>query len=331
MEIILIIILLFFSALFSGLTIGLLGLNRTELKRKAKLGDKRAIAITKIRENGNLLLVTLLIGNVAVNSILSVFLGQNFSGIVAVLISTILIVSFGEILPQAIFYRYALSVGYYFVPIIKFFIIIFYPIAWPISKFLDKILGNEKDTVWTKQEIKEIIKDHEDFKDSAIDSDEEDIVLGALSFSEKKAKQIMTPKNVTFMLEKDTFLDEELLEEIKQNGFTRVLIFSNNKDNIIGVLNVKKLINLPENKKVSDIYDKGKILEVKEEERLDNLLNFFIKKKVHIAFVVNVHKTFLGIVTLEDIIEEIISKEIMDETDKHEDMREVSNSVNNNF
>ncbi|MCD5396899.1 MAG: CBS domain-containing protein [Candidatus Pacebacteria bacterium] len=133
------------------------------------------------------------------------------------------------------------------------------------------------------------------------------------------------------MLEKDTFLDEELLEEIKQNGFTRVLIFSNNKDNIIGVLNVKKLINLPENKKVSDIYDKGKILEVKEEERLDNLLNFFIKKKVHIAFVVNVHKTFLGIVTLEDIIEEIISKEIMDETDKHEDMREVSNSVNNNF
>ncbi|MCD5396900.1 MAG: DUF21 domain-containing protein [Candidatus Pacebacteria bacterium] len=129
MEIILIIILLFFSALFSGLTIGLLGLNRTELKRKAKLGDKRAIAITKIRENGNLLLVTLLIGNVAVNSILSVFLGQNFSGIVAVLISTILIVSFGEILPQAIFYRYALSVGYYFVPIIKFFIIIFYPIA----------------------------------------------------------------------------------------------------------------------------------------------------------------------------------------------------------
>jgi len=129
MNYLIIIILILFSALFSGLTIGFLGLDKTELERKKNLGDKRAIRIARVRKNGNLLLVVLLLGNVVVNSILSVFLGDKFSGVIAVLVSTALIVLVGEILPQAIFYRHALSVGYYFVPIVRFFIFILYPLA----------------------------------------------------------------------------------------------------------------------------------------------------------------------------------------------------------
>jgi metal transporter CNNM len=129
MTYLIILILILFSALFSGLTIGLLGLDKSELEIKMKTGDKRAVKIYSVRKNGNLLLVTLLLGNVLVNSILSVYLGDMFSGLIAVLASTALIVIFGEILPQAIFYRHAMSVGVYFVPIVKIFQFLLFPVA----------------------------------------------------------------------------------------------------------------------------------------------------------------------------------------------------------
>jgi metal transporter CNNM len=129
MTYLIIFILILFSALFSGLTIGLLGLDKSELERKIKIGDKLALKIYSVRKNGNLLLVTLLLGNVLVKSILSVYLGDMFSGVVAVLASTALIVIFCEILPQAIFYRHAMKIGVYFVPVVKLFQLILFPIS----------------------------------------------------------------------------------------------------------------------------------------------------------------------------------------------------------
>lgn len=324
MDYLIIFILIIFSALFSGLTIGFLGLNKNELERKAYLKNKKAIKVITIRKDANFLLVVLLLGNVLINSILSIFLGNLFSGVVAVMISTFLIVIFGEILPQAIFYRHALSIGYYFVPIVKFFQIVFYPIAKPISKILDKFLGDEEDTIWSKSEIKEIIKSHEDSEDSEIDRDEESIILGALSFSDKKVKQVMTPKSVVFSIEENRILDNSFFADVKKYGFSRIPVYRESEDDIVGVLNVKSLINLGEGKKVYDIYNRKKILNVLEDEKLDTVLNNFIKKKTHMACVKNIHGTFLGIITMEDIIEEILSTEIVDETDNFVNMRKES-------
>ena len=148
--------------------------------------------------------------------------------------------------------------------------------------------------------------------------------MGALTFSDKKVKQIMTPKSVVFKIEENEILDKKNLVEIKKNGFSRIPVFQEKEDNIVRVLNVKSLIVLGKGKRVYDIYFRNKILEVSEYEKLDLLLNKFIKKKTHIAFVVNKHKTFLGIITIEDIMEEIISREIVDETDNFVDMRKES-------
>jgi metal transporter CNNM len=241
---------------------------------------------------------------------------------VAVVVSTTLITIFGEILPQAIFYQHALKVGYYFVPVVRFFQIIFYPIAKPIAFVLDKILGKEKETLLSKEEISEMIKTHEDSNDSEIDSDEESIVLGALSFSEKKVNQIMTPKKVVFALEENEILDEGKRVEIKKTGFSRIPVYHENIDEMTGVLFAKDLINIDSDKKVYDLYRRNRIFKVNENDNLDDLLNKFIKKKSHIAYVTNSYDTFLGIVTMEDLIEEIIQKEIVDETDKYVDMRE---------
>jgi metal transporter CNNM len=328
MDYLIIIILIIFSALFSGLTIGFLGLNKTELERKATLKNKKAIKIITIRRDANFLLVVLLLGNVLINSILSIFLANLLSGVMAVIISTSLIVVFGEILPQAIFYRHALSIGYHFVPVVKFFQVIFYPIAKPIAKILDKFLGDEEETIWSKKEIKEIIKNHEDSSRSEIDIDEENIILGALSFSDKKVKQVMTPKSVVFNIEENRILDIGTISEIKKNGFSRIPVFRENEDDIVGVLNFKSLIGVGDGKRVYDIYSRNKLFEVSEEEKLDTILNKFIKKKIHIASVKNLHGTFLGIITMEDIIEEILSTEIVDETDNFIDMRKESMKQN---
>ena len=153
MEYLIITILVLFSSIFSGLTLGLLSLSKYDLKRKIKLGDKKAKRVYSVRKNGSLLLTTLLLGNVLVNSILSVFLGSIGTGLIAVIISTVLITIFGEILPQAIISRHALNFGYNTIWIVKFFVGLFYFISKPISICLDKLLGEEDKKVIKKREL----------------------------------------------------------------------------------------------------------------------------------------------------------------------------------
>ena len=315
-------VLILLSGCFSGLTLGFFSLNVTSLERKMKLGDVRAIKVYPIRKRGNLLLCTLLIGNVAVNSTAAIFLGGIASGLMAGIISTVLIVIFGEILPQAVFSRFALSLGAKTVWLVKIFIFLLYPIAYPLSLLLDKLLGEELQTIWSKKEIKEIIKHHQDNEGSDIDQDEERILLGVLSFSESQVKKIMTPKPVLYMLEKSTLLNKHKMLEIRSKGFTRIPVYDLKEDNIIGVLYAKNLIGLfDETKTVGDLLTGIKPIEVKDSMLLDNLMNHFIQEKIHIATVFDSFGTFTGIVTLEDVIEEIIKVEIVDEADVVENMQ----------
>ncbi len=320
-TILIVIGLVLLSGLFSGLTLGLLGLNKSDLERKIKAGNKNAKKVYTIRKRGNLLLCTLLLGNVLVNSILAVFMGQLSTGVIAVVVSTGLIVIFGEILPQATISRYALIVGAKTVWIVHIFRVLLFPICFPIAKFLDWILGEEMPTIWSRRELEEIIKTHEGSGHSNLDADEERIILGAMNFSGKFVEEIMTPKSVIFMLEVGDVLDKSLLNKIKNTGFTRIPVFKKHDDDIVGVLYVKDLIGINPGIKAGVICRKKNILRVSTKDNLDNLLNTFIRRKVHIAFVYDEFKVLHGIVTLEDVVEEILQKEIVDEQDTVTDMR----------
>lgn len=129
MSYLIVILLIILSALFSGLTLSLLSLDKGDLKRKASLGNKDAKKVYAVRKSGNLLLCTLLMGNVAVNSTVAIFLGNIASGVVAGLIATGLIVIFGEIIPQAAFSRHALKVGAHTAWLVRIFIVIFFPVC----------------------------------------------------------------------------------------------------------------------------------------------------------------------------------------------------------
>lgn len=324
MDYIIVIILVLFSGIFSGLTLGFFSLNKDDLERKAELKNKDAIKIYKVRKDGNLLLTTLLIGNVAVNSTISIYLGSLTSGVLAGLMATGLIVIFGEIVPQATFSRYAMFVGSRFAWLARFFIIIFYPICKPIAWVLNKILGEEIPTIYTKKELVKLIEDHEDFHGSEIDADEERIIKGALSFSNKTVRDIMTPRTAVASLENTEKFNKKIIQKISQLGHSRIPVYEKDRNNIIGILYVKDLIaNTLKNKTVEDLARKNVIF-VDDEKPLDDLLNAFKKTKNHLFIVLNEFNEFAGIVTIEDVLEEILGVEIVDEYDRHEDMQKVA-------
>lgn len=285
MDFIIVTALVLLSGCFSGLTLGFFSLNLTSLERKVKLGDKRAKRIYPISKNGNLLLCTLLLGNVAVNSTMAIFLGNIATGLVAGLVSTALIVVFGEIIPQAVFSRHALRLGYNTAWLVKGFIFLLYPVAAPMAWLLDKALGEEMGTIWNKKEIGEIIRHHEDADESEIDADEERIILGALAFSDTPAHAIATPRTMAFSLAEDRHIDDQLLARIRESGFSRIPVHSANRpDDIIAVLHIRNLlgVNPGEGHTIGQFANK-EVLFAKKDILLDDLLNHFLSAKKHLA------------------------------------------------
>lgn len=161
-TIIIIILLLFFSSLFSGLTLGLMSMDKTDLKILCTTGTdlerQYASAIMPVRSHGSLLLCSLLLGNVLVNSVLTILMDDLTSGLIAVIFSTLAIVIFGEIMPQAICSRYGLAVGAKTIYITKFVILLTFVVAYPISKILDYMLGEEIGNVYNRERLKELVK-----------------------------------------------------------------------------------------------------------------------------------------------------------------------------
>ena len=297
---------------FAGLTLALFGMRLSSLEHKMKLGDERAKIVYDIRKKGNRLLCSLLLGNVASYTILAIFLGSITSGLVAGIIATSLIFIFGEILPQAVFPRYALAIASRLAWLVRIILFVFYPLAAPVAWLLDKILGKEPPQLWSKEELGEIIRYHEDVGDGIIDEDEERIVLGALSFSDLCVRDVMIPREQVFYLEEGMQITNKLLYNIKEKGFGKIPVFSNKEKKITGLLYLKNLLGLSEeaNEKVGDLQRKEALLLINESMKLDHLLNLMIKKKVYFSIVVNKHSVFSGIVTMEDIMEEILKIEL---------------------
>jgi len=317
-------ILVTFSALFSGLTLGLMGLETQGLKRKAELGNRKAAKIYSIREDGNLLLCTLLLGNVAVNAALSIFLGSIASGLVAGIIATSLIVIFGEILPQATFSRYALEVGVKTVWLVRLIIGLLFIFTWPLARLLDRALGKELPTVYSKRELVKIIEEHEDSQDSKVDEDEEKIVRGALTFSEKSVMDVMTPRTVVTALERNRKLDDAVIADLIESGKSRIPVYDTSIDSVYGILFLRNLIGVDYKDKPAGEFADTNFYTVKDEQKLDEVFNLFIKSKHHLFIVKDRFGGMEGVISIEDILEEIIGTEIVDEFDVHEDMRAIA-------
>lgn len=301
-----------------------MSLDPFELKRKMALGDKRAKKIYAIRKDGNLLLVTLLLGNMAVNSTIALYLGSFLSGIVAGLLATFLITIFGEIIPQALFSRIALEVGSRAAWLVRIVIIILFPICWPISAVLDKFLGDELPTIYSKQELVGILEEHRKNQTRVLEEDEERIARGALTFGDKVISDIMTPRSMIILLEKDDKIDPNLIQKLKNSGQSRFPVYDKSIDHIVGILYLHDLVGLTSVAKTVDQVCSKQIYFVNENKNLDEVLNAFIKTKHHLFIAINEFSEIVGIVSIEDILEEIIGSQIVDEFDRYDDLRAVA-------
>ncbi|HIA92169.1 TPA: DUF21 domain-containing protein [Candidatus Saccharibacteria bacterium] len=323
MEIVLIVFLLACSAGFSGLTLGLLSLDVHELKRKSDLGDQQATLVYPIRARGSELLVTLILGNVLVNSILTVILDSITNGVMAVLLSTTLIVIFGEIVPQAVLGRYGLSFGSKIAPFMERLLWFFSPIARPLGALLDRTLGEELPTFYSKDELVRILEEHSISDESDIAEDELKIVDSALSFGDKKIEDVMTPRSMVIAVGSKEKTTIKLMNELHESGHSRFPVFNDDLDHIIGTLYLRDLVAQKEPKKVADVMT-DTVIYVNEKDKLAHVLNAFYKTQHHLFIVVNEFSETVGVISIEDIIEQVLGQKIVDEFDRYEDIREVA-------
>ncbi|KAM9211761.1 metal transporter CNNM4 [Dugong dugon] len=336
LHILLVMVLLVLSGMFSGLNLGLMALDPMELRIVQNCGtDKErryARKIEPIRRKGNYLLCSLLLGNVLVNTSLTILLDNLIgSGLMAVASSTIGIVIFGEIVPQALCSRHGLAVGANTISLTKFFMLLTFPLSFPVSKLLDFVLGQEIGTVYNREKLMEMLKVTEPYNDLV--KEELNMIQGALELRTKTVEDVMTQLQDCFMIPSDAILDFNTMSEIMESGYTRIPVFEDEQSNIVDILYVKDLAFVdPDDctplKTITRFYNHP-VHFVFHDTKLDAMLEEFKKGKSHLAIVQKVNNEgegdpfyeVLGLVTLEDVIEEIIKSEILDESDMYTDNR----------
>jgi metal transporter CNNM len=322
MIIALIVILIAMSAIFSGLTLGMFSLSLNDLERKIKLGNKKAEKIYAIRKNGNFLLCTLNFGNTAINAVVTTLMATAITGggWIAPVVASVSIFIFAEIMPQAIFSRHAFEVGAKTTWLVRIFMVLMWLVAKPMSMLLDFIFGKEIRERYNKEELSAVLEEH---VGESLNQEEQRRMAGAMGFSEKVAFDVMTPTTSLKSIEYNTVLDKNTLDNIRDEHYSRIPVYKANIDNIVGILYSKDLVGYDTdfNKTAGEMCRNTKPLCIQEDDKLSSLWKVMIKERVHLSFVYNEFGSLTGIVSLEDMMEELIGEEIMDESDTVADLQ----------
>ncbi|CAI0559746.1 unnamed protein product [Linum tenue] len=378
--------LVIFAGIMSGLTLGLMSLSLVDLEILQRSGTsaekKQAAGILPVVQKQHQLLVTLLLCNAGAMEALPIYLDKMFNQYVAIILSVTFVLFFGEVIPQAICTRYGLAVGANLAWLVRVLMIICYPIAFPIGKILDCVLGHNE-ALFRRAQLKALVNIHsqEAGKGGELTHDETTIIAGALDLTEKTAEEAMTPIESTFSLDVNSKLDWEAMGKVLARGHSRVPVYSGNPKNVIGLLLVKSLLTVrPETETPVSAVSIRRIPRVPSDMPLYDILNEFQKGSSHMAAVVRakgksktekqeenigigkdqlttpllfkVDETpgtvivdidrfasaragyglpqqsdqdiedgeVIGIITLEDVFEELLQEEIVDETDEYVDV-----------
>ncbi|UKZ59639.1 uncharacterized protein TrAtP1_000939 [Trichoderma atroviride] len=306
---------------FAGLTIALMGQDSIYLQVVS--GDptepqhKNAARVLRLLNRGkHWVLVTLLLANVIVNESLPVVLDRFLGGGVAAIIgSTILIVIFGEIVPQSVCVRFGLPIGGTMSTPVLILMYLLSPVAWPTAKLLDWILGEDHGTVYKKSGLKTLVTLHKSLGEVSerLNQDEVTIITAVLDLKDKPVSEVMTPMDDVFTLAEDHILDEETMDTILSSGYSRIPIYRSGKPtDFVGMLLVKTLITYdPEDRIPVREVQLGAVVETRPETSCLDIINFFQEGKSHMVLVSEFpgsNHGALGVVTLEDVIEELIGE-----------------------
>eukprot|EP01033_Poteriospumella_lacustris_P004271 gene4269-3050_t len=330
----------FLQRFASGLTQGLLALDFMEMKIKSQSGTPKekeyANKVIPIIKNHHLLLVSLMLWNASATEALPIFLNKLVPEFVSIIISVTLVLMFGEIIPASILTGPAqLQIAATLTPLVYVVLVIFFPIAYPLSILLDRIIGHDEGvTMYSRREIVTMMRiQHEegmrrtnDFRDT-MNQDEVTIIGGALTFRDQIVSNVMTPLHQVFMIQINDRLSYQTVYNIFKAGYSRIPVYDKDRNDIVSLILAKDLIFVdPEDDiPISNFVDMfgRKPIFVWHDDKLGETLATFRNERAHLALVRDVENQcegdpfykVVGLITLEDIIEEILGTEIEDETD----------------
>lgn len=315
-----IIICVLLSAFFSASETAFNSVNQTRLKSLADKGSRSAARVLRLLENYDNLLSTILVGNNVVNigatSVATVlcirYFGEDRGSGMSTLITTIVLLLFGEISPKSLAKNSPESFAVFSAPILQVFRVILMPVnylfgAW--QKLLAKMIKPKDETAITDDELMMYVKTAE--QEGEIDNQESALIHNSIEFNEKEAEDILTPR-VDMVAVEDTTSPEELRDVFRSTGFSRVPVYHEDVDHITGIIYLKDFYNSAEGLP-GDLRDLIRpVIYTTEHKPIGALLHEMQRKKIHCAIVIDEYGGTVGFVTMEDILEELVG-EIWDE------------------
>lgn len=326
-QIAILVILVALSAFFSGTETAFTSFNKTRMKTLAQDGNKKAKAVMDIEDKYEKFLSTMLVGNNIVNIsattistiVFTKFMGGNadLGATVATVVMTIVVLLFGEITPKTLAKDFAEKYAMAVCKLVKFLMAVFTPITLILAAGPKKVLGvifkkdYSADTV-TEDEIITMVEEAE--SDGEIDEHESELIRSAIEFNDLEVSAILTPRVDIVAISSDTSL-EEIQEIYRTSGFSRLPVYQETIDNIIGVMHEKDFNKMlhDNGNDISDIVNG--VICITESMKISKLLREFQSAKTHMAVVVDEYGGTAGLVTMEDVLEGLVG-EIWDEHDE---------------
>ncbi len=333
-QIILMVICLLLSAYFSATETAFSSINKTRLKAMAEKGNKKAEKTLALAENYDKLISTILIGNNIVNIALASIgtvlfvnlLNEEIGATVSTVVITVAVLIFGEITPKSIAKDFPEKFAMFSMPYIRLLIWLLTPLTVIFSfwkKLVGKLFRGEEDDKMSPEELLMIVEEAE--QEGGIDTDEGDLLRNAIEFTEIRAEDILTHRVDLEAVPQDAD-KEEIAQKFSDTRFSRLLVYNENIDDIVGVIHLKDFYK--DNGIIKD--DISTIMSpplfIHKFEKIDDLLKQLQQAKSHIAVVVDEYGGTLGIVTMEDILEELVG----DIWDEHDEVVEQFTKLNEN-
>ncbi len=325
---IIIVVLVLLSGFFSGTETAYSCANKIKLKSMVALGKKNAKAVYKFAdENYDKLVTTILIGNNIVNltasALSAILFGQLLFGTgidattISTIVLTVVVLLFGEITPKYLASVYPEKMCFVFYPLMQ----LFYYLLLPFGKIFDlykaglaKIFKLEKDEAVTDEELRSLVDEAEE--DGTLKEDESELVRSALEFDDLKVEDILVPRVDVYAVNESETMDE-IKETFEKTGYSRLPVYKDTIDNVVGLIHQRDFYAsyIKGDKDISSVVQD--IVFTTEYTRISALLKQLQKSKIHMAAVSDEYGGLVGIVTLEDILEELVG-EIWDEHDEEE-------------
>lgn len=329
-----ILILVLLSAFFSSAETSMTTVNRIRIQTLAQQGDKRAITLEKVISNSGKMLSTILIGNNIVNMAVSSLMttltirvfGNAYVGL-ATGILTLVILLFGEITPKTLATLKAEKFALTYAQLIYILMIILTPVVYIVGKlgngimFLLRVDPNAKPNAMTEHELRTLVNASQE--DGIIEREEQQMIYNVFDFGDSAAKDVMIPRiDMTFVDVNASY--EELMDIFREDMHTRFPVYEDNTDNVIGIINMKDLLLYPKDKPFSIREILREPYFTYEYKGTADLMLEMRKASVNLAIVLDEYGSTAGLVTLEDLLEEIVG-EIRDEydEDEEEDLKEI--------